>query len=252
MSEEQLQEQQEVQVDPTETKAREMGWNPEYDGDDKLSAQEYINRKPLYDDIRKLRKKTRDLENALMAQQHMQEQLLEKERKQILNSLKAAKKQAMEDQDLDKLEEIDEQIEEVKTTPVKAPVQAIPEEYETWLEKNTWYEKSIVLQGAADKIGFTLREKHPDWSLKQILDETTRQMKNEFPEKFENKRRTGPPAVESGSASESAGKKDITDGMTKEMKTIAETFWKRGIFGEVTRQEAFKKYMESFNTKFGE
>lgn len=66
--EEQEVEQEEQQYSDIEVKAIEMGWNPEgVEGKRNLSAEEFVDRKELYDSIHSLKKQNKRLEEGYEA-----------------------------------------------------------------------------------------------------------------------------------------------------------------------------------------
>jgi len=69
--------EQEVVAEPelteVEQEAMQHGWTPEgVEGKRNLSAEEFMDRQPLYDDIRSLKKQTRKQQEAIDAMRQMQ------------------------------------------------------------------------------------------------------------------------------------------------------------------------------------
>src|SRR5690554_7872209 len=98
------------EIDPVESKAREMGWRPkeEYDGDPEtwVDAKEYVGRKPLYDEIHKTRKQVKKLERLQNEITQYVKKVEEVAYKKALADLKAQRKEAIAEADPDKVEEI--------------------------------------------------------------------------------------------------------------------------------------------------
>lgn len=220
--------------------ATAMGWNAEYDGDNKVDAKEFVLRKPLFDEQKKLKRKVRDLENAIRAQTQMQEALVAQEREKLLAQAKMEKKEALESGDADRVIALDEEIDKIKRTPVRAPTQA-PPEFTEWIEQNDWYSEDQKLRRYADALGMELYQQNPQRPLRDIYAEITREVRETFPTKFRNPNRTAPPQVE-GSTRAATRNVESEPEIPKEYKQIFHTMWRAGAWGDITQKEAAKKY----------
>lgn len=77
-------------------------------------------------------------------------------------------------------------------TPAKAPA-AKPNPIVTeWVADNPWFNKDMVCHQMAEALHVELLRTHPHLSLRDNLDEVTRQVKERFPERFDNPRRRAP------------------------------------------------------------
>ncbi len=130
------------EIDPVESKAREMGWRPkeEYDGDPEtwVDAKEYLGRKPLYDEIHKTRKQVKKLERLQNEITQYVKKVEEVAYKKAMADLKAQRKEAISEADPDKVEEIDREIENLNKSRQNVAVEP-PPEFREWLDENAWY-----------------------------------------------------------------------------------------------------------------
>lgn len=222
-----------------EQEAIAQGWNPKgVEGKRALSAEEFLDRKPLYDRLHKLEKKNKDLDKAVAAIQAHEKMVRERMHKEHLEELKAAKKDAFERMDFDTLERIDGQIEnakeEFKATvkqiePPKAEAaEVVQKVVESWVSKNTWYEKDAAMKRYADLEGAAYRAENPEASFDDILSHIEKSTKENFPEKFKNMNRERPAAVEgaaagarrTSSASKQRTAKDLPEEAVSAMKVL--------------------------------
>lgn len=228
------------------SEATEMGWKEDHDGPDRLDPKEFVLRKPLYDEMKKLRKKAKELETAVRTQTQVQEQLLAKERQEILNNLKAQKIQAIEDSDAAKVVQLDEQIEQVRNTPVQRQA-GPPPEFIEWSSdpSNSWYSDDEDMQAWADARGIRMYQQNPNRPISEIYAEISRKVKEAFPHKFTNPNREKGPTVESGTGSRSVAKQELSEAsIPSDYKQVFHTMWRSGAWGEMTKKDAAKKYAQ--------
>lgn len=223
--------------------AKAMGYKEDFDGPDKLDPKEFVLRKPLYDEMKKLRKKTKELEVALRTQTQMQQQLVEKERAELLAQYKAAKVAAIEEGDARKVVEIDEEVERIKNTPVQK--QGVNPDFAAWADKNDWYDSDPDTEDEmsvwANAVGLKEHRKNPNRPVSEIYEDISRKVREKFPHKFGNAKRTAPPAVSTSDTGRTVQKDDEAE-IPKEYKPIFFTMWRSGAWGDMTQKEAAKKY----------
>src|SRR6188474_2277784 len=110
----QVPENAEPQQSDVEQRALEMGWRPkeQFNGDEHefIDAGEFVRRKPLFDKIEQLSKRSKETEKALRLLQEHHTKVEETAKKQVIAELKAQKKNALEEGDAEKVIEIDDQI----------------------------------------------------------------------------------------------------------------------------------------------
>jgi DNA-binding transcriptional MerR regulator len=203
---------EENEVSPVETQALELGWQPkeDFEADPKnegkkwRSAEEFMDRKPLFD---KIEAQGRELKEVKRALQHLGQQSTKIEElayKKALDDLKSQKRQALEEADHDRVIEIDETIQELKDRKPPPPQQNQPNpEFVKWVEENKWYATDAEMRAVADGIGMSLARAGglgPD----EIMQKVTDKMKELFPAKFGRTSRV-PPNPDSGGSRKSNG-----------------------------------------------
>lgn len=199
---------QEPQLTEVEVRASEQGWVPQdqWDGDPDAwrPAKEFLDRGELFKKIDDQRRELKQLKHTMEEFGKHHAKVREVEYARALASLKAEKKAALEDGDHDAVVEIDEKIAETKEQAREAAAEAArpaPQQSEPdpvfvrWQQRNSWYANNRAMKGAADEIArdMVLRgEKDPV----AILAAVDKEIRKEFPEKFENPNRSKPGAVE--------------------------------------------------------
>lgn len=201
-------EQAEVpEVSESETRARELGWKPEkeYEGDKRwVNADEFLERQELYDGIHKANRKAKKLEkvidNLVLHNKKIEEVAIQK----ALDKLRQEKKVAAKENDIEKVVDIDEQIEKTKetlttTTKASGSTDDILEEFK---ESNPWFDPSSNdfdkdMQIYANGLGYELEKEHKDWSHEKLLAEVAKGTKKAFEYKFKNENRKVPSKVSS-------------------------------------------------------
>lgn len=202
-----------VQVDPVEQEARASGWVPKEDfhGDESkwVDAGEFVRRAPLFGKIDAQGQQIKELRRGLDALKQHHSQVRETEYKRALEELKAAKKQAYIDGEVDDIVDIDEKLDAVKqaqaifkqeqiaeASQAAANPEVIHPEFAAWTKRNTWYNDSKPMRAFADALGIELRNK--GLSPSDVLRQVETQIKEEFPNKFRNPNRDKPGSVEGG------------------------------------------------------
>lgn len=198
-----------------EQRASEQGWRPEdqWDGDPAAwrPAKEFLDRGELFKKIDEQNRTIKEFRRALddLARHHSN--VREAEYKRARQELLAQKKDALLEQDADKVIEIDERLDAVKdaqraaaAAPVVQTQPQLNPDFVQWKEKNSWYGENEAMTAYADRIGNQLAG--PGADAKSILVEVERRVKKEFATKFENPARKQPAAVEGGGAKGGAKK----------------------------------------------
>jgi len=182
-----------------ETEAMSKGWSSEgVEGKRNLSAEEFLDRQPLYDKMHKTdraMKRVEDQNTAITAHLEMMRKSLSENK---VDSLKEKKREAIENQEHDEVMRIDEEI--IKASQEEEVV--IPEEtasndaYDTWLEQNQWYENNDDMKAYADRLGAGILAQDPNMTLKDVYTEVSEEVKIRFSDQFKAKSKTS--SVESG------------------------------------------------------
>jgi hypothetical protein len=225
------------------SEASSMGWNPEYDGPDKLDPREFVLRKPLYDEQRKLKRKVKELETTIRTQSQIQEQLIIKEREEAIQKLKQEKRSAVEEGDGGKVIEIDEELERIKSQPVQKAGPS--QEFIEWSSdpNNAWYGEDNTMTLWADAYGARAAQANPGRNVSDIFAEITREVRKAFPHRFKNPNREKTNSVSSGETRQSSQKVELGENsIPSDYKQVFHTMWRSGAWGDMTKKDAAKKY----------
>ena len=229
--------------------AKKIGWNEEYSGPDKVDAKEYVLRKPLFDQIHSLKKKSRELEAAVRHQRMVQEKLIEQEREKVIADLTKKRMDAIEEGDAKKVVEVEAQIRE-KEQSLQSPGGGPPPEFLEFVAENEWYDQDEDMRLFADAKGVALYKANPKKPLKELYAEVAAKVREKFPQAFKNPNRTKPSAVEGTTPDPANVKKDLGwDDIPREYRRIAESQWRAGAFVDkkgspLPRKEAMRLYAE--------
>jgi hypothetical protein len=233
------------EIDPVESKAREMGWRPkeEYDGDPEtwVDAKEYVGRKPLYDEIHKTRKQVKNLERTQNAMAQYVKKVEEVAYKKAMADLKAQRKEAISEADPDKVEEIDREIEDLNKSRQNVAAEP-PPEFREWLDENAWYnpEKNPDVCAEADAFAMAYRQRNPNATFSDVLDHVAAKVKKANPELFQaasEKPKPKAAAVEGGRQPASTKPRFTRAHLSEEQRRVCDTFVRQGV---MTQDEYIK------------
>lgn len=167
-----------------ETQAAEMGWSPEgVEGKRNLSAEEFVDRQVLYDDIRSLKKSNKKLQEGLEASLKSVEGVRKREREKTIAELNAQKREALEENDFDSVMKIDEDLATVRAEPVEPQNNSA---FDGWVEDNPWYHSNTEMRQFADMMGAGYHEQHKEASLSQVYEHVELETRKRFPDHFDN------------------------------------------------------------------
>lgn len=245
MSEEQVAEDsaveeiEEVEEQSEETKQSEseieriavgMGWQKNYKGDpDKfVDAETYIRR--THDVNSSLRKQLKEIGNVVNELKSHNERVYKAEVRRLegeIATLKAERRTAIENGDVDRVDELDKKIDEskaavdegrvaIQTAPTNNPV------WDEWLEENGWYNSDKEMKRYADNMA----NEYDGLPFPKILKLVKKDVMAEFPDKFATKtasKKATPGATVEGAAKRTASKTSasdvkLTDAQKKAMK----------------------------------
>jgi len=223
--------------------AKEKGWRPkeEYEGDVDawVGAEEFIKRQPLFDKIKVQSKKLKELERTVEAlAKHYQTNVQQAKERAILD-LKSERREAIELGEVTKVEEIDQKIQHVQqmVEPVVQP-KALATEIETFIDdQKSWFNKDEEMTSFAVAYNESYLKKHPG-DLAKSLDETLRAVKRAYPDKFENPRKSAPPAVEGGATVSKGAEKYSTTRLSPEQKLVYQQLVK--VHKQMSHEDYFK------------
>ena len=227
---------EEAVISPIEQSARDQGWVSEEEwvaegkeASEWRSAKEFVDRGELYRSIHSTKRELKQTQAALTALQKHHAHVFEKAQKQALEELKREKRLAIREEDFQKLEQVEEKIEEL-TEQQQAEKKAFEQEqaqvqvsqggnhpeFEAWTTRNTWYTSDDELREYADFKGIKYAQKNPGVSPPEVLDYVEKQVRKQFPEKFGPQKKAAPNPVTGVNKTNSASRKteadvDLTD-----------------------------------------
>lgn len=226
-------------ADPVEAVAVELGWNPDFEGDGKVDAKTYILKSREIQDtmrehIKEQKGQLHELSDSVTALKTHNEKVYKAEVTRLkteLEDLRRERREAIEEGDVDKVDELDERIDGVEesiTKPDEKPRSTA--EFDAWIADNKWYEEDAELAAYADAIASENRGA-PFARVAALVD---RKVKEMFPDKFPaatpQKQKSPSPVEESGTRPQGAKftKADLSEGQ----KTIMAQFVRQGIMTE--------------------
>lgn len=189
-----------VETNPIVQEALEAGWKPleEFEGPQEkwIDAPEFVRRGELFKKIDDLKaqawKAERGFKQELELMKKHFDSVKETEYKRALETLKAQKRDALENNDAAAVIELDDKIDALKDEQAAAKIQqqnevtpsGQPPEIAEWLEKNSWYNQTQSLRFQADGFGMEYMENHPNASLNDMLRYVDKKIREINPEKF--------------------------------------------------------------------
>src|SRR3990167_11561588 len=232
-----------VEISPVETEARDQGWVSKDEwvesgksADDWRPAKEFVDRGELFKSIHTTKRELKQTQAQLSALERHHQYVFERAKKTALDELKRDRRQAMIEQDPEAVEAIEEQIEEtqkqfeVEKAQLAGAQQAAnptpPPEFESWKNKNNWYESDEDMHDYADATGLIYIQRNPSAKPAEVLRHVDTKMKKQFPDKFETKKVAPYPTASSDKTLRANKKTDSfeLDEMEKEiMKTVVAT-----------------------------
>ncbi len=164
-----------------ESVAREMGWRDKDEWNSKtnkpwINAREFVLREREFSD--RLRDKLANTESGVKEIKNHFDRQLTAERMKHQEELKAAKKQAIIDGDVDEVDRIEREMENINTENEKGD-ETNPKLLDTWKKDNPWYGEDENLTEIADDIAENLQGKGKTFN--EILDVINKKMKSLVP-----------------------------------------------------------------------
>ncbi len=241
------------ELSPVAQQAMEQGWLPKdewiaagRDPEEHRSAKEFVERGELYKSIHSTKRELKQTQATLDALQRHHRYVFEKAHQQAIRDLRAEKRLAIRNDDIDRLEEIETEIEQLQDQHVKevAVVQAQTQaaqpapEFQNFVDRNPWYLTEKALRDEADAAGFIYLNNGGDRT--QLFSHVEKEMRRKFPDKFGVKR-AAPNAVAGvdRSGKKAPSKDDFP--MSSEEKQIMMTFVNQGIMTEAEYIKELKK-----------
>lgn len=249
------QENEKPAPSPVEVAARESGWIPKEEWvaqgknpDDWRSAKEYQERGELFDEIHQLKDSDKKTKAAFKALVEHHKKVYETAVKEAMAKLKAEKREALENHDIERVFAIDEEIEKVRTKEIDVPKIDVPEPdvgptptFKRWQKLNPWYsvsDENDDISRWADQIGFIYRKNNPDKSEVEFLEYVEKRVAKRFPEVFEN-----PNSKRVSEVTPTNDSKPTTDSfkLTEEEEKVCKTLVDQGVMTRKQYVEEIKK-----------
>lgn len=194
-----------------EDQAREQGWVPKEDfqGEEHkwVEPGEFIRRGELFKKIDQVSRSAKNAEATLAQFKSHYLKMQDIANKNALEALKKERKEARDMGDFDKVDSIEEQMDEVRTNAAASKDEInktteVPEVYpevQAWVDRNGWYSTDARMKAYADTVAAELSGLGTKG--KALLDGIDSEIRKAFPTKFTNPNRDRPGAVESPSRS---------------------------------------------------
>ena len=235
-----------IQTAALEDKAKKIGWNPDYKGENAITAGEYIDKSREIQDTMKdymgtLKTEISTLKTGFKGMSDFFKKSNEADRKkyeQEIKTLKAKKLVAIEEADVDKVTQLDTEIDDLRDRSVSTEVPEVNEpspEYNKWHKSHDWYESNVEMTEAAEAINEAVKTEFGDISETLRLRKVTERIKRLFPDKFKTKAPT-PPAQPEGSGNPPPVKSDKFK-PTPQQKEIYQTMVDNGV--ELSEEEYY-------------
>jgi hypothetical protein len=230
--------------DPVEAAARADGWKPkeEYTGDPEkyVDAKTWVEKGPLLKRISSQSAHIKTLSKTVDAMVTHFKKNVEHEVNRRIAELKAERREAIKEADVEKVEKLDKEIDAQKEIKEDVPsTRKLAPEIESWLTANAWYGKDREATRFAKSFNDAYLQDHPG-DLEGSLEETTKATRRAFPEKFGKAESKGngeepgkkhlAPAVEDGGIKPGRGKTYSVSRLTEGQKLAHDQYIKAGTF----------------------
>jgi hypothetical protein len=232
--------------------ATQLGWRADHTGEDSVDAATYILRsKDIQKSMSKHNKDLKDqlsvLNGSVEALKTHNEKVYQAEVKKLqaeITDLKKERKAAIELADVDKVEELDNQIADIqkdldKPKEEKPVGNARNDVYETWVKDNDWYLNDPEMATFAD----TVAQNYVGAPLERIYSLVRKKVEEVFPEKFASNKADadtklgeakpiGPPSPVERSTNKGGSTNFTKADLTQEQVAIMKQFASSGVMTE--------------------
>lgn len=250
-------ENQEIQApevdEETLVEAKRQGWVPEeeFNGPEGkwVDAETFVKKgKEINALLRKdnefLKREVSEMKSTMAEFKKFHAETEKRAYERAMADLREQKKEAISAGDGEKVLEIDDAIDELKTArkeeKAAAPApNAIDPAFVAWQEENRWFGKDTELTAEANLIGEVVKRQNPTLIGTEFLDEVTKRVKRMYPEKFTNANRSRPNPVEGSTAKPAPSRGKGFNDLPPEAKAACLKFEKQNL---VTREQYLKEY----------
>lgn len=201
-----------VEENPYESEARDQGWvsKEEWqaegkDANDWRPAKEFVERGEIFKTLHQVKRELKQEKAAREALQRHHQMVYDSAKRDAYNKLKLEKRQAMRNEDFEKVEEIEDQMEAIQKERVQtnqqltqatqqaAQANGVPVEFQEWVNKNPWYNSDSEMREFSEAVGYIYIQKNPQAAPSEVLKHVEAKVRKQFSEKFG--RRASPNAV---------------------------------------------------------
>lgn len=200
-----------------EQAATKAGWKPKdkWDGgeDEWVPAKAFLKFGEVQTQLKQAKQDSSQKEKVIKAMKEFHLQVKEDAKKEVIDTLKRSKREAVKAEDFQKVAELDVQLDELETNldnrfqkidqrqrEMEVQSQGPTPEFLEWSARNSWYKLGATtgLTKEADEIGASYVEAYPDSKKRpqEVLDYVEKRIKKLFPDEFENRERARPSAVD--------------------------------------------------------
>lgn len=235
-----------------EAQARAQGWKPleEFGGDPRkwVEARVWVENAPLVAQVKAHKQKIREQNRALEAAQQHYARVHEVAYNKALQDLAEQKRQAVMEQDVAKVEQLDMERARIEVERMKAPAPTVTVDpsYQEWIDANPTIVGDPQLKSFAIAYEQTLLTTEPD--IDKRLEATTQAVRAAFPDRFKNGRRQQPPVVEGSQTSVSpngnGSKKFGVSDLSADERTVMNRLVSSGV---LTAEQYIKDIQEARN-----
>lgn len=245
-----------VEYSTAEQEAMDKGWNPDgVEGKPNLSADEFLRNESFFKEIHKLKRELKKNGEVVEALKTHNKQTAQKAYDKAVKDLKAEKKIAAKEEDLERMLEIDEQIDDLheakqeaeKAAPVEAPAGLTEADfknaYDDFVKDNVWYGRRPEMTADAEAIYDNYTRKNPNALPEDRFTHVKDEMKKIYPDDFgnQNRRRNAAVATPSKSGTPKAAKKYSLNDVDEADRAIANTLIRTGT---MTEEEYLADYFQ--------
>jgi hypothetical protein len=202
-----------VEPNPVEEQAREQGWvsKEEWTADGRNAeewrpAKEFVERGEIFKSLHQVKRELKQEKAAREALQKHHQYVFEKSYQKALNDLRQERRQAMRDEDLAKVEEVEDKMAKVQqeyaqeTQAIAAQVQTaaaangVQPEFQEWVNRNQWFTQDNDMREFAEAVGLIYIQKNPSSPPAEVLKHVESKVRKQYSEKF-GARKAAPNAV---------------------------------------------------------
>lgn len=237
-----------------EEKARKMGWTPkdEFRGDPAKwrDAEEFVDRGEnmlpiLRKTVEKQQREMAELQKSILEMREYHSKTEQRAYAKAYGELKAQQMQAVAEGNTEAFQQLDQEIENLQKEVTQKPkdenkAQDVHPDYPEWEARNRWVKTDPVMLAYGEAQVEYIRRTKPGMSYAEQLEEVTKAVKKEFPEKFSNPRRTSAPSVEGATAVAKKGGKSYAD-MPKEARETCDRLVR---IHKINKDEYVRTYFE--------